>query len=196
MKRPLHLLLAGAVLATVAVAAPTRTDKTRPNLPYNPARYDHEGRVRSFTTKKERDANPPFFVERPIVFRVSKVAEGGIGRVETRERLLVLFAEIARTHSYDVATNQAVAKAKNEGKEGGPRVLDQEAFLDAIKAGQTFTVTLVEKRRCPACQGEGVLRPRIEHGENRDLPRKDWKKCPWSDGEPDADFAVTYEVKW
>jgi hypothetical protein len=116
--------------------------------------------------------------------------------VETRERLLVLFAEIAATHSYDVAANRAVKRDKKAEAAGTLRVLDQETFVDALKGGQSFALTLVEKRRCPACQGEGVLRPRTELGENRDLPRKDWPKCPWSEGEAEADFAVSYTVSW
>ncbi len=185
-----------ALVALTACAcgssAPERTDPTRPQLPYNPALYNHEGRMKSWHGTEPAWTRVPFAAEGGA-FRVSRVAEGG--KVETRERLLSLFAEIAKGHSYDVATNRAVARDTKAEAAGALRVLDQEAFVEALKGGQTFAVTLIEPRRCPACHGEGVLRPRTELGENRDLPRKDWKKCPWGEG-AEADFAVSYTVSW
>lgn len=189
--------LALALLATAVAALaelPTRTDATRPDLPYNPGRYDHEGQVRLFTTTAERDAQPAFHLAKPIEYRVSKAANATAAG--TRERLLALFAVIGPAHSFDIPANKAVPKDKKGEEAGTLYPLDREKFVDALKGGQEFTVTLIEKRRCPACHGEGVLRPRVEHGEKPDTPRKDWKRCPWSDGGAEADFAVTYTVKW
>jgi hypothetical protein len=182
------------VVAAASASVPTRTDPTRADLPYNPARYRKDGTSIRYQSDSQRPVGSfaPFAAEAGA-FRVSRV---GQGKLETRERLLELFAEVAKAHSYDVAANRAVPLDAKAEAAGTLRVLDQEAFVEALKGGQTFAVTLVEKRRCAACQGEGVLRPRIELGENRDLPRKDWKKCPWSGGAAEADFAVSYSVAW
>lgn len=180
------------VVSLGRAAMPERTDPTRPDLPYNPALYNSEGRYISPQQNEPKWTRAPFAAPEGT-FQVSKV---GQTKTETREQLLALFTEIAKRHSYDVAANKAVKRDKKAEAAGTLRVLDQEAFVEALKGGQTFKVVLVEPRRCPACHGEGVLRPRIEKGENRDLPRKDWPKCPWSEGGPEADFAVAYTVKW
>ncbi len=191
----MRLILALCLGAASAIAAmPERVDTTRPDLPYNPGLYNGDGRYISPRVNEPAWTRAPFAADGGA-FRVSKVAEGA-SKVETRERLLAIFEEVAKAYSYDVAANKAVPRDKKAEKAGTLRVLDQLAFTDALKGGQIFPVVLVEKRRCPACNGEKQLRPRVEKGENPDLPRKAWPKCPWSAGEADADFAVSYTVGW
>lgn len=187
MKTTLLTLLALAC-ASMAAASPGSIDATRPDLPYNPERYGKDGRAIRYQKDKPASAVPPFAAP-TADFRVSRVAEGR-SQVETRERLVAIYEAIAKGKGYDSLTRKVVPTAEATTE------LTQAFFVEALQAGQTFEVTLVEARRCPACHGEGVLRPRVEHGENRDLPRKDWPKCPWSKGTGEADFAVSYLVKW
>lgn len=185
MKNTLPTLLAFALAATAALASPGTIDSTRPDLPYNPALYDKDGRMIRF------DRTPPAWKRAPFTAPATEFVVSRVGQKETRESLLAIYEAIAKGKGYDELARKVVPAAE------GTTELTQAAFVEALKAGQTFEVTIIEARRCPACHGEGVLRPRVEHGENRDTPRKDWKKCPWDGATAgQADFAVSYTVKW